>query len=201
MIDVFEAVKSSVDILDAAARFGVEVKPHNKALCFAHDEKPPSLSFKDNRFKCFGCGVGGSVIDMVAIIQEVAPLEAVKQLDAMYSLNLFKERHNMIDIRRKMQKSQADKDRLKAFEVWELKASIIWAEYCQMLEGWKIKYAPIAEGDEVNRQFAEACNNLDYADYIYSAVFINGGFEEKAQFYKTHKKEVEYIDQYIRKNK
>jgi len=50
------------------------------ALCVFHEEKTPSLCiFKDsNHFKCFGCGEGGSVIDLVMKLYDKDFPSAVK---------------------------------------------------------------------------------------------------------------------------
>jgi DNA primase len=36
-----------------------------KVLCIFHRERTPSMSIKDARFKCFGCGAGGDVFDYI----------------------------------------------------------------------------------------------------------------------------------------
>ncbi|MDR0326569.1 MAG: hypothetical protein LBI19_10825 [Oscillospiraceae bacterium] len=198
MTGAFEAIKHSVNILDAAARMGVTVDRHGKALCFAHAEKTPSLSFKGNRWHCFGCGAGGDVVDMVAAIQGITGLEAAKQLDAIYSLRLFDEQADTAEIRRRVKQAQAERDRLEAFKEWERRACITWSTYCRMLESWKRDYAPKGSDDEWDSRFCDALRKLDYADYIFYEVFINGDFEAMARFYQTHRQEVKQLEQRIR---
>ena len=106
MRSAFEVIKNNIDILDAAAQFGVNVDRYGKALCFAHNEKTPSLSFKGTHWHCFGCGAGGDVVDMVATIQGISALDAAKQLDAIYSLHLFAEKVDTAEVRRRAQKAQ-----------------------------------------------------------------------------------------------
>ena len=55
-------------IRKVATRLGIKVLKGNNAMCFAgHDKLTPSLSFhvRKNYWHCFGCGVGGSPIDLV----------------------------------------------------------------------------------------------------------------------------------------
>jgi DNA primase len=55
-------------IKKVASRLGIKVLPGNKSMCFrSHDVRTPSLSFwlPKNAWKCFGCGLGGGVIDLV----------------------------------------------------------------------------------------------------------------------------------------
>ncbi len=61
-----------VDILQVAQRLGIVVLKGNKALCPLHGDKDPSLSFRNNRFKCFGCGENGSTIDLVMKMQNIS---------------------------------------------------------------------------------------------------------------------------------
>ncbi|MGH3915675.1 MAG: DNA primase, partial [Pseudonocardiaceae bacterium] len=53
-----------------------------KGLCPFHDEKSPSLNVRPTHgtFHCFGCGVGGSVVDFVMMIDHLGFVEAVEHL-------------------------------------------------------------------------------------------------------------------------
>lgn len=77
-----------IPILDVAHRLGIEVIGL-KANCFAHEDSNPSLSFnkQDNYFKCFGCGIGGSNIDLVKHRLNVATGEAIQWFERQYKLN------------------------------------------------------------------------------------------------------------------
>lgn len=76
-----------VSIIDVAQRLGIEVHG-DKALCFAHEERTPSLSFntRDNYFKCFGCGIKGTVIDLVMAKLGLSFQEAVRWMESEYGL-------------------------------------------------------------------------------------------------------------------
>jgi len=53
-----------------------------RALCPFHEEKTPSFHIysEQNRFKCFGCGRGGDVINFVEELQDLSFIEAIKYL-------------------------------------------------------------------------------------------------------------------------
>lgn len=51
-----------------------------KWLCPFHREKTPSFCLKDDRFKCFGCGVGGDIVDFVALMEKLSIKEAAQRL-------------------------------------------------------------------------------------------------------------------------
>ena len=81
-----ETVKQ-VPILDIAKRLGIDLVGE-KACCFAHEEKTPSLTFnaQGNYFKCFGCGVGGSPIDLVRLYLDIGTREAISWIEREYNL-------------------------------------------------------------------------------------------------------------------
>jgi len=57
----------------------LKVDSQGFALCPFHSEKTGSLKvFPDNKFKCFGCGVRGDVMDIVGKIRNVTLPEALK---------------------------------------------------------------------------------------------------------------------------
>ena len=60
---VFEAVKQSVTVREAAQMYGIEVNRSGMACCPFHDDKNPSMKLNEEYFYCFGCGATGDVID------------------------------------------------------------------------------------------------------------------------------------------
>ena len=68
-------------IEEVAERLGIKVVRHT-ALCPFHEDRHPSLHFdrKRNRFKCFACGAGGNVIDLVMRYMNITFKEAVRSL-------------------------------------------------------------------------------------------------------------------------
>ena len=86
MAGLFEAVRSSVTARQAAEFYGLEVNRHGKALCIWHEDRNPSLSFKDGFCKCFACGEGGSSIDLTARLFDLTPAEAARKLNADFHI-------------------------------------------------------------------------------------------------------------------
>ncbi|MCP6718961.1 MAG: CHC2 zinc finger domain-containing protein [Patescibacteria group bacterium] len=52
-------------------------------LCPLHNEKTPSffVYLKNNSFYCYGCGVGGNVINLIKLLHELNFIETVKLLN------------------------------------------------------------------------------------------------------------------------
>lgn len=78
-----------IPILEVANKLGIEVDKNNKAYCFkGHDKKSKSLSFNidENYFNCFGCGIGGTTIDLVKEYLQINTGEAIKWLEDNFNI-------------------------------------------------------------------------------------------------------------------
>ena len=196
MINAFEEIKSQIDITDAAEHFGIRVNKNGRALCFAHDDHTPSLSFKNNFYYCFACGASGDVISMVQHLHSITPLEAAKILDNMYGLSLFKDNYTAQDKRNRaaqIEKHQSEKERIQAFEVWECWACSVCGNYVKKLRAWRTQYAPKSPDEPLHPLFVESLNRLDFWDNLHEAVFIGGDFETRVKFYQSYSEEVKKI--------
>ena len=73
---VFEAVKQSVTVREAAQMYGIEVNRSGMACCPFHDDKNPSMKLNEEYFYCFG---GGATREDVALFKaHVAPHVKIK---------------------------------------------------------------------------------------------------------------------------
>jgi hypothetical protein len=82
----FQRIRQSTDIVAIAKWLGLEVHGE-KAKCPFHQDRTPSLSFKDGRFKCFGCDASGDAVDLVARMKDISTLEAVTQVTEVFHLD------------------------------------------------------------------------------------------------------------------
>ena len=85
-MDFVEQLKSSVDIVKVVGEY-VKLRragagPRYSGLCPFHTEKTPSFSVHQTHqfYKCFGCGVGGDVLNFVMEIERLSFYEALKLL-------------------------------------------------------------------------------------------------------------------------
>ena len=83
---VFEVVKQSVTVREAAEMYGIEVKRGGMACCPFHDDRHPSLKLNEDYFYCFGCGATGDVIDFTARLYDLPPKEAAEKLAQDFGL-------------------------------------------------------------------------------------------------------------------
>ena len=75
-----------MQIEEVAKWLGIEVHG-GKARCPFHNDQTPSLSFKDGRFKCFGCDASGDAIDLVAKLRHFSTVEAAHLISERFHLN------------------------------------------------------------------------------------------------------------------
>ena len=83
----FPFIRRSVQIEEVAKWLGIEVYG-GKARCPFHNDQTPSLSFKDGRFKCFGCDESGDAIDLVAKIRHISTVEAAHLISEAFHLSV-----------------------------------------------------------------------------------------------------------------
>jgi len=88
-------IKESIDIIDLAKRLGLEVK-HKQARCFniakhKNNDNNFSLGFYENntKYKCFTCGVSGSVVDLYMGVKGVDLKTAIKDLSDITGLEVL----------------------------------------------------------------------------------------------------------------
>lgn len=79
MIDTKQLMRD-LDIQDVIQTYTGKVFRNGKVACPFHTDKTPSLSVKNNRFRCWSCGASGSVIDFVREMFGLSFVDAVKKL-------------------------------------------------------------------------------------------------------------------------
>lgn len=87
-IDIFRECRQRIPV-EAAVRFYGSVPSRAGFIrCPFHLDKTPSLKLWRDHWKCFGCNASGSVIDFVAKLFDLTPLESVRKLNYDFSLDL-----------------------------------------------------------------------------------------------------------------
>ena len=65
-MSLFQQVKESLNLIEVAKHYGIEVNRSGFTSCLFHNERTPSLKLYDDHFHCFGCGKSGDVIALIA---------------------------------------------------------------------------------------------------------------------------------------
>src|SRR5687768_3795762 len=118
-MDFAEQVKAQVDIVRTVGEY-VPLRRNGTrmvGLCPFHTEKTPSFGVTPSigRYKCFGCGAGGDVINFIQEIEQLTFWEALKAL----------AERNGIPIPQRREAPDADTQlRAAIFEMYETAAKI-----------------------------------------------------------------------------
>ena len=151
-----ETIKAAVSPADAAKRYGLKVGRNGMARCPFHDDHHPSLRLYDDHFYCFACAAHGDVIDLTAKLLGVSVPEAILRLEEDFG----------IDTHDSPSTSRLARPHLSRFREDELLCLSTLTEYERLLRGWKTEYAPKTPDDPIDDRFVEACQMLDYTEYL-----------------------------------
>ena len=167
---IYETIKAAISVKQAAEHYGLKVSRNGMACCPFHNDRHPSLKLNEDYFFCFGCGAKGDVIAFVARLLDLSSYEAAQKLAADFGLDpkpptaaaLPKPKHPCI--------RQFREDEMMCFRVL--------TDYLHLLEDWKGRYAPKTPDDALDDRFVEACQMLDYIEYLADILTV-GDLEER----------------------
>ena len=167
---IYETIKAAISVKQAAEHYGLKANRSGMACCPFHNDRLPSLKLNEEYFFCFGCGAKGNVIDFVARLFDLSSYEAAQKLAADFGLDpkpptvaaLPKPKHPCI--------RQFREDEMLCFRAL--------TDYLHLLEDWKVRYAPKTPDDALDDRFVEACQMLDYIEYLADLLTV-GDLEER----------------------
>ena len=187
---VFEAVKQSVTVREAAQIYGIEVNRSGMACCPFHDDKNPSMKLNEEYFYCFGCGATGDVIDFTARLYNLSPKEAAEKLAQDFGLAYDSQappRRRYIRQKSEAQKFKEDRDH--AFRVL--------ADYFHLLRKWETDYSPKTPEENPHPRFMEAIQKKDYTGYLLD-FFLEDGLEEQKLWIAEHQSEIANLERRVK---
>ena len=187
---VFEAVKQSVTVREAAQMYGIEVNRSGMACCPFHDDKNPSMKLNEEYFYCFGCGATGDVIDFTARLYNLSPKEAAEKLAQDFGLAYDSQapprrRH----VRQKSEAQKFKEDRDHAFRVL--------ADYFHLLRKWETDYTPKTPEENPHPRFMEAIQKKDYVGYLLD-FFLEDTPDEQRLWIAEHQSEIANLERRVK---
>ena len=90
----FQKIRQEIQIEEVARWLGIEIL-NGKARCPFHNDQTPSMSFKEGRFKCFGCDASGDAIDLLARLKHLSTTEAAQNITEVFHI------HNSAPVQKK----------------------------------------------------------------------------------------------------
>ena len=185
-MNIFQEVKSTVDIATAATYYGLNVR-NNTTLCPFHNEKTGSMKLYSDHFHCFGCGEHGNVIKLTGKLLGLSPIDSARRLAADFNVLI----HD--DFKTKGQAhNKASTQRIVTYKERENRAYKLLSDYCKYLDECKVKYAPHSPDERPHPLFVTALSELEMFRY-YRDLFIYGDFEERKAFIEEQAELLERI--------
>ena len=156
---VYEAIKAAISVKQAAEHYGVKVGRNGMACCPFHHDRHPSLKLNEDYFFCFGCGAKGDVIDLAAKLFDLSSYEAAQRLAADFGIST--ESGQTVEAFYKPKRPH-----IRQFREDEMLCFRVLMDYLHLLEDWKVRYAPKTLDEPYDDRFVEACQMLDYVEYL-----------------------------------
>ena len=105
-----DKIKQTLSMREVAARYGFEPNRAGFIACPFHDEHTPSLKIYPHGWKCFGCGLGGSVVDFVMQLYRLDFKQAILKMTIDFGIaDEFQSYHDRDESRRKRQEQARQK--------------------------------------------------------------------------------------------
>ena len=187
--NVFETVKQSITIREAAERYEIEVGWNSMACCPFHDDKNPSMKLNKDYFYCFGCGATGDVIGLTARLYNLSPKEAAEKLAQDFGLIYDSQappRRNYVRQKTEAQKFKESRDH--AFR--------ILADYFHLLCKWETNYTPKTPVESMHPRFLEAVQQKDYIGYLLDS-FLEDSPEEQKLWIAEHQSTIANLERRV----
>ena len=83
-----ELIKNQIDLQSVMECYGMQFDRIGKALCPFHSDNHPSLSIKNERYKCWACGASGDVFDFVQNLYGDSFQEAIERINKDFGLEI-----------------------------------------------------------------------------------------------------------------
>ena len=171
-MNIYETIKAAISVKQAAEHYGLKVSRSGMACCPFHNDKHPSLKLNEEYFFCFGCGAKGDVIDLVARLFDLSSYEAAQILAADFGIST--EPGQPVTVPHNTKHPY-----IRQFREDEMLCFCVLTDYLHLLEDWKVRYAPKTPDDALDDRFVEACQMVDYIEYLADILTVSA-LEERA---------------------
>lgn len=143
MNSITEQIKQQISITMMLERYGLDAPRRGAILCPFHKEDTPSLRIYagGERWKCFGCGRGGSVIDFVMELFHINFRQAVIRLDNDFRLGMTEKKEDGRETS-KMRLEAAK--RAKEHEEFNQEYNRLWGRYA-LIDRFLSQHSPSEE--------------------------------------------------------
>lgn len=152
-MSIFEQIKSSVNLIDVAKYYGIEVNRNGFTSCLFHNERTPSMKLYPDHFHCFGCGKSGDVIALAAQRFRISQFDSAKLI-----MNDFRLSGEELKLSAKPQIQPS-------YSEWERQTIRLLNQYVDYLKYFKKMYAPKTPDEPIHDLFAESIHTINCIEY------------------------------------
>ena len=167
-----DEILNNIDMLDIFRQYGFKPNRGGFICCPFHKEKTASLKAYGNnkRFKCFGCGKGGNIIDFVMELFNIDFKQALARL--AYDFNISANINGYSELRRQNEalerrRAEQDEKERKAEESENLYYDLLmyWERLNSMTSAFAKKRGKF-EVDWASKEIALAYIKKPYIEYL-----------------------------------
>ena len=83
-----DLIKNQIDLQSVMEYYDTHFDRMGKALCPFHSDKHPSLTIKNERYKCWACGASGDMFDFVQNLYGDSFQEAIERINKDFGLGI-----------------------------------------------------------------------------------------------------------------
>lgn len=165
---------------DVLEKYDFALGRNNFICCPFHSEKTPSFKvYSENRkFKCFGCGEGGSVIDFVMKYFELSFKQAIEKINNDFGLGLSLKapsRYQQMDMAKLSRQKRIDRENRESAErnLDDIYLNLL-AEL-DFYNSMKEQYKHSNNEKCANAMFVVAINKISKINYMLDLIEIKRG--------------------------
>ena len=157
-MNLFQTVKASVTVKQAAALYGLPITTTGMTRCPFHEDHTPSMKLNVTYYYCFGCGATGDVIDLTARLFDLSSLQAARKLAQDFGLGPDKPPSGAVALPKPLATLSDAQQEDIAYCLRVLH------DYRDLLTRWRTEFAPLSPEESLDDRFVEALHMLDVVD-------------------------------------
>ena len=180
-MSIFETIKQSLNLIDVARFYGIEINRSGFTSCLFHNERTPSLKLYSDHFHCYGCGKSGDIISLIAGRLNVSQFESAKII-----MNDF---HLSSDEMRVTATPQVK----MSYSEWERQTIRLLKQYLDYLKHFERTYAPKSENEPISDIWVLSIHKLPLIEY-YIDILTFEPLEVRQAFLNEYVKQLDEIE-------
>ena len=157
-MNLFETIKAAVTVRQAAEHYGLKVSRNNMVCCPFHNDRHSQPEAERGLLLLLRLWSKRDVIDFVARLYDLTSLQAAQKLAYDFGIDPT-SRLLWLRCKTEISNGKGVPERRTALSSGIVRLSA-------PSERWKVQYAPKTPEETIDDRFVEACQMLDYIEYL-----------------------------------